>query len=915
MKKRFDNWLRRKGGGCVGGLPAWSLLAALLALLIPPGARAEDIPAAAHFRKDIRPILVEYCYDCHGDGETNGNVAFDKFKSDADLLSDHNLWFKVVKNVRAGLMPPPKKDRPSAEEVKQLAAWIKYDAFGIDPKNPDPGRVTARRLNRVEYRNTIRDLMGIDFNTEVEFPPDDTGYGFDNIGDVLTLSPMLLEKYVAASRAIVAQAVPIVSRIIPETAIAGNQFHEASEDGGKGQRKGPKDPFLALPYDKPAAVSASFQAEHLGSYHLALELAVKGDFDFDPHKCRVVFKLDNRQLLQKEFGWYDNKTFPFEFKEQLPPGGHHLSVELQPLPNDSDDTNSLTMRIVSVTVRGPLEPQYWTKPKNYHRFFTKDVPEHPAERHQYARETLRNFASKAFRRPVDDETVDRLTALAEDYSSKPGRTFEAGIAHAFEAVIASPRFLFRLEESVPGTAHAAWSQVDEYSLASRLSYFLWSTMPDEELIQLAATGELRKNLPAQVKRMMNDPRSQALIQNFTGQWLQVRDVQGITIDARVVFTRDKGQERAGKLFREVFLARLAEKNPTPPPAAKRGLTNAPSGDQALTNILAAMAAEPNDQAAKALASNALAQLNPKRPGAGFRVNKPPFELDRDLRQAMKSETEMFFDSVVREDRSVTDLLDSDYTFVNEKLANVYGLTNLHVLGTEMRRVTLPPDSPRGGVLTEGTVLVVTSNPDRTSPVKRGLFVLNNILGTPTPPPPPNIPALEAAEKDSTNTEPTLRTALALHRNSPLCSSCHSRMDPIGLGMENFNALGVWRDKERNQPIEAGGKLITGETFKNVRELKHILANEHRADFYRCLTEKMLTYALGRGLEYYDVETVDEIVARLERENGHFSALMTGIIESAPFQEQRNQANATFSDAGEPSGTTDARQMAKNQGTQ
>jgi hypothetical protein len=327
-----------------------------------------------------------------------------------------------------------------------------------------------------------------------------------------------------------------------------------------------------------------------------------------------------------------------------------------------------------------------------------------------------------------------------------------------------------------------------------------------------------------------------------------------------------------------------------------------------------MAAETNDQAAKALASNALAQSNGRRAGAGFRFNKPPFELDKDLRQAMKSETEMFFDSVVREDRSVTELLDSDYTFVNEKLAKFYGLTDLHVTGTEMRRVTLPPDSPRGGVLTEGTVLVVTSNPDRTSPVKRGLFVLNNILGTPTPPPPPNIPALEAAEKDSTNKEPTLRTALALHRNSPLCSSCHSRMDPIGLGMENFNALGMWRDKERNQPIEAGGKLITGETFNNVRELKHILANEHRTDFYRCLTEKMLTYALGRGLEYYDVETVDEIVARLERENGHFSALMTGIIESAPFQEERNQANANFSDSSEPSGTTNARQMAKNQGT-
>ncbi len=461
------------------------------------------------------------------------------------------------------------------------------------------------------------------------------------------------------------------------------------------------------------------------------------------------------------------------------------------------------MRIDSVTVRGPLELQYWTKPKNYHRFFTRDVPESPAERREYARETLRNFASKAFRRPVDDQTVDRLTKLAEDYYNKPGRTFEEGIAHAFEAVIASPRFLFRIEEPVPGASHAAWAEVDEYSLASRLSYFLWSTMPDDELIQLAATGQLRKNLPEQVKRMMNDPRSQALVQNFTGQWLQVRDVQGITIDARTVFTRDNGQERASKLFREVFLARLAEKKPTTPPATKPVTTNAPSAGMAFTNLLAAMAAESNDEAAKALASNALAQSNGRRAGAGFRFNKPPFELDKDLRQAMKSETEMFFDSVVREDRSVTELLDSDYTFVNEKLAKFYGLTNLHVMGTEMRRVTLPPDSPRGGVLTEGTVLVVTSNPDRTSPVKRGLFVLNNILGTPAPPPPPNIPALKRRKRiRRTRSRPCARRwrCTAIHRFVPRAIRGWIQS---GWAWKIWNALGMWRDKERNQPIESG----------------------------------------------------------------------------------------------------------------
>jgi hypothetical protein len=298
-----------------------------------------------------------------------------------------------------------------------------------------------------------------------------------------------------------------------------------------------------------------------------------------------------------------------------------------------------------------------------------------------------------------------------------------------------------------------------------------------------------------------------------------------------------------------------------------------------------------------------------RPFHRFRQRDAPMKLDYDLRQAMRSETEMFFASVAHEDRDVTTLIDSDYTFLNERLAALYGLTNLNVTGNEMRRVMLPVDSPRGGVLTEATVLVATSNPDRTSPVKRGVFVLNNIIGTPPAPPPPNVPALEASEKPSGDA--TLRDLLAAHRSQPLCASCHARMDPIGLAMENFNALGIWRDTERNQNIDAAGKLITGETFNNVRELKHILATSHREDFYRCLTEKMLTYALGRGLEYYDAETVDRIVQRLDEQNGHFSALLSGIIESAPFQKQRNLANPVFAYSIEAPKKSDDSPVAKN----
>jgi hypothetical protein len=396
--------------------------------------------------------------------------------------------------------------------------------------------------------------------------------------------------------------------------------------------------------------------------------------------------------------------------------------------------------------------------------------------------------------------------------------------------------------------------VDEYALASRLSYFLWSTMPDAELYALAGRGTLRANLAAQVKRMLADTRSEAFIENFVGQWLQVRDVEGIDINARAVLARDAGQERDMRQTRERF--------------------------QALRDI-------PDDK----LTEDQQAELQKIREQFRRRFgNRQNIELDRDLRRALRQETEMAFAHVMRGDRSVIELIDSDYTFLNERLAKHYGLTNwvgTNFVGGEMRLVSLPKDDPRGGVLTHGAVLIVTSNPTRTSPVKRGLFVLDNILGTPPPPPPPDIPNLEESEKGFDGRQPTLRETLEVHRGKPLCSSCHNRMDPLGLALENFNALGMWREKERGQPIDAAGKLITGETFHDIRDVKRILATRHQRDFYHCLTEKMLTYALGRGLAYYDVHAVDQVVERLATENGRFSALLMGIVESASFQKRRN----------------------------
>jgi Protein of unknown function (DUF1592)/Protein of unknown function (DUF1588)/Protein of unknown function (DUF1587)/Protein of unknown function (DUF1585)/Protein of unknown function (DUF1595)/Planctomycete cytochrome C len=809
--------MERDHSGLKTGFLAWMLVCVFMLSAMAQTA-SESV---AEFQKDVRPLLENYCYDCHGGDEKKGDVSFEELKSNSDILN-HDLWFRVLKNLRAGLMPPAKRTaRPSLEERQRIEGWIKYQAFAINPQNPDPGRVTIRRLNRAEYRNTVRDLMGVDFDTEEEFPADDTGYGFDDIGEVLTMSPMLLEKYLAAAETIVTKAVPTTSKIVVERIIPGRRFHDTNSPADNYTQGG-----LSLSYKTATAVANTFKAEHAGRYELEIVLTLNEryvDNKFDYNKCRVIFKADGQELLNKDYARESSKPFHYKINRDWQAGEHELTFELQPLTPDAPSVRSLTLRIDSVTVRGPYDEKYFIPTKNYTRFFPRNVPVpgNKAARRAYAEELLRAFATKAFRRPADDDTVKRLADLAAETYTKPGHTFESGIAHAMIAVMASPRFLFREDVTEPVSPTNVNPFIDEYSLASRLSYFLWSSMPDDELMQLAGAGSLRKNLTAQVNRMLADPRSEALVDNFTGQWLQARDISTVPIDARSVLAGD---------------------------------------------------AKTTDEEKQQL-----------------RSEKPPrIELDGEVRQSMKAEVDKYFDYVMRQNRDAIELVDSDYTFLNERLAKFYGLTNLDVKGSETRKVTLPPDCPRGGILTMGGVLAVTSNPTRTSPVKRGLFILDNILGVPPPPPPPNIPPLEDAAKSINGHTPTLRETLAIHRQSPLCSSCHNRLDPPGLALENFNAMGMWRESQFSQPIDSTGKLITGESFTNVIELKHILAAKHRDDFYHTLTEKMLTYALGRGLEYYDVETVDQIVSNLKKNDGHISALLTGIIESSPFQKSRKQ---------------------------
>lgn len=828
------------------------LLLGFLALMPAVAGGADRVDE--QFRERIQPILDEYCVSCHDNGTKEGGLALEESAWDPARLRDGRLWWAVLKNVQAGTMPPTGNTRPSDAERRLMEEWIKYGPFGIEPTNSDPGSVTVHRLNRIEYRNTIRDLMGVDYDTQAEFSPDDSGHGFDNIADVLTLSPLLMEKYLVAAKSIVSQAVPMVPRVVAETKIVGQGFHGAiAVEYETNVRHEPADEgSLSLSYYKSALATSTFQAEHPGRYKLVLDLmagATLGGPDYN--KCRLAFKVDGQELFQKEFSRQEKMPFHHQLDLDWSAGEHELAFTVEPLTPGEEQLRYLEIRINSVVVQGPLERQFWVRPANYARFFPTDVPEGASEQRLYARDLLHGFAKKAFRRPVDGATVNRLVDLAEREYSREGGTFEAGIAHAIAAVLASPRFLFREEESEEGSSDR-YPLIDEYALASRLSYFLWSSMPDTELFQHAAEHSLRKNLLAQLKRMLADPRSNEFIRNFVGQWLQSRDIETVPINSFEAIHRDQPSDLNAVRNR----ARLQELN--------RRFSDALTNEETK---------ERNDVRAAYFKS--------------FRRFREHV-LNDELRLAMRRETEMLVDRIVHQDRSLRELLDSDYTFLNERLARQYGIDGVE--GNEMRLVALPPNSPRGGVLTQGTVLAVTSNPDRTSPVKRGLFILDNILGIPPPPPPPNIPPLDAVSKEFAGRTPTLRETLELHRNKPACSSCHNRMDPLGLALENFDALGRWREREQGGLVDPTGQLITGESFSNIQELKRILVDNHSRDFFRCLSEKMLTYALGRGLDYPDVETIDTIVDRIERENGRAGALLSGIVESSQFQ-RRQQSTA------------------------
>jgi hypothetical protein len=787
------------GGGQASAAPA----AAMASASTEPAVAA----TVAKFHQTVEPILKQRCYACHAGDDNHTGIAFDTLTTDAAIAKNPELWLKVLRNTRSHVMPPPGNDAPTPQQQSVLENWIEFSAFGVDPNHLDPGKQTLRRLNRREYHNTIADLTGVDFDTDLNFPPDDIGYGFDNVGDILNVSPMLMEKYMQAAQMIVAQAVPRQARIMPVVVVQGNKFSDTATPSPNS--RGPGGGSLDMSFFTETEVTHTFNIKTEGDYQIIVNRNVhSAGLEFNPAKINVTYTADGTELAKNEFVWKDDDTGTDQVNVHWDAGPHHFSIGVHPTAFVDNKAAVVTFRVLKVQLQGPQDESKWNPMPGYAKFFPRgEASSDPAERKQYAREILSGFAFKAFRRPVPDETIDKLVDIAQSIYDAPGGTFEKGISQAMVAILASPRFIYRVESPQPAIPGGPFAAVDEYGLASRLSYFLWSTMPDDELFKLAAAGQLRANLAAQVKRMLADPKSQELVQNFTGQWLQSREVLNVSINPREVLLRE-------------------------------GVTTTPANQQF--------------------------------PGQ--------------IRTLLKQEPEALFGYIMQNDRSVNEFIDSDYVFVNQALATFYNMDG--VTGQDMHKVQLLPGDLRGGVLTMGSTMMITSNPTRTSPVKRGKWVLENILGAPTPPPPPDIPPLEQTATQIAGQKPTLRQILAVHRQNPTCASCHDRMDPIGLSEENFNAEGLYRTEELDQPIDPSGELFTGEKFKDVSDLKKSLIQNHLPEFYHCLTEKLMTYACGRGMEYYDMPTIDAICDRMNRENGHFSALLMGVIESAPFQEQR-----------------------------
>ena len=778
-----------------GSVPGSSRILATAAL--PAQTTAAPAPKPPDpFPKQITPFLKTHCISCHGPDTDNGGVRFDKYQSTADLLADRKVWEKTLQFLELGAMPPPdSKSQPDSRERQTVVSYLEKVLFAIDCKIiRDPGRVTIRRLNRAEYNNTVRDLLGVDFRPAENFPSDDVGEGFDNIGDVLSVSPLLIEKYLDAAESVTDKAIvqidPFRSR---KTTLKGGQFNQ---NQGAKQRGDGSHALYSVGH-----VGATFQFPANG--HYVLRTRISAD-QAGPDPARIQLDLDDKRLTTFDIKGKDRNDVRFyDHRLKVAAGARPIRVRFindyykpdEKNPKLKGDRNAY---VFSIEIVGPLKVNPDDLPAS-HRELLRFVPDKKKQLSPVdaARKNLLPFLRRAFRRPVSKEECEPFAQLVAE-TTKQGEPFTTAMSLGVQAILVSPHFLFRVEQDRQPENPDEHHPLSDFELATRLSYFLWSSMPDEELLGLAEKNQLHQAdvLEKQVERMLKDKRSVALVDNFASQWLNLRILDELTPDP--------------KLFPQF-----------------------------------------NDQ----------------------------------LRSAMQTETRMFFESVVQENRSILDLLDGRFTFVNESLAKFYGLEGIE--GEDFRRIDLKGDR-RAGVLTHASILTLTSNPDRTSPVKRGKWILDNILDMPPPPPPPNVPDLEQSAKAAPDAP--LRKQLELHREKASCAICHRQMDALGFGFENFDAIGRWREMDGKHPVDATGQLPGDESFRGAIELIAIL-KKRKERFCRSLSRKLLVYALGRGLEFYDRCAVDKIMEASRKKDYRLVPLIQAVVLSEPFRMRRGEGAA------------------------
>ena len=764
-------------------------------------------------------LVREYCLECHNSVDLTADLSFDH--ADFNHVGQKpDVWEKVIRKLRAGMMPPADRPQPGAKERAELISWLERRLDRAGEANPDPGPSLLRRMNRAEYANAVRDLLAVDIDSKALLPPDDSAYGFDNIADALGTSPVLVEQYLGAAGKIAALAVGD-----PDTGPAAQTFKIPQDEsqtipvigmplgtvgGGKAH--------VVLPLDGEYRIDVTFFKSNLGAMK-GVELPHQVEITVDGervHLATIGGPDDFAALMQNITDAADAMSKRSSATVKSTAGEHDITVgflydgatlgsaRLQPFLRSSQDILDVSghPHIQTLTITGPYNPTGPGKTASRDRIFVC----HPAsatEEKKCASEILSQLARRAYRGMDTEDDLNELLAFYE--SGREQRGFEGGIQTAIERALSSPKFLFRIERDPPSAASGSVYPLPDVELASRLSFFLWSSIPDDELLDLAHDGKLANPnvLKEQVARMLADPKAHALVDNFAGQWLYLRNLDSF---------------------------------------------------------------QPNS--------------------SGF----PNF--DDNLRQAFKKETELFFESIVKEDRNVVDLMTASHTFLNERLAKHYGIPGVY--GPQFRRVELT-DEARWGLLGKGSVLMVSSHTDRTSPVVRGKWVLENVLGTPPPAPPANVPKLDEIDPKGVM---SLRQRLEAHRKNPVCAGCHATMDPIGFALENFDAVGAYRDYEKgvgSARVDASGRLTDGTVVNGAVELRHaILRNPE--DFVSTVVQKLMTYALGRGLSGRDMAVVRGIVREAAKDDYRFSSVVLAVADSVPFRERRASGEGTVASA-------------------